>query len=729
MASFLLTDVSTSPSPVPTFITPKQCVSHLKLLSAFAELRDVISNNDGLFGIFDEGGHQEGVPRDNYQYLVKEKRWAVYVARAVKRYTAWWFLCFPSQKPLLTMADIRMDEYANVVKPKKIVQWHEDILPPLDVLMVWHSHMLNPRKYLEDCLRHGKMSAWGASFPWELVDRQIDGIGFEYTENEEARRSFETRIGYSWDNLLDPLTTTVLCPNCDAEVVVGWTTGPETGVKLPFDSCTGLADKGFRATCHNCKYLSDHDRLKLAKWRQDVRSLLEQDRPMPGCFYNIRGVPFPVSESWKEASFLYPSQLIRVVADDMLALTDPKADTCHSIAAVRDYLEERVRERRVLQMAHDSRFAKVRPIRAEKLCIRRMMSRYWDNSSPFSLDLQGAVIRQGKFVQQMDRINWIRSPTLHATIKRLVEKYRVFFKLMADNPRHMAVPTLDVDLAWHTHQLSPMQYYDYSTSSASSPLRFIDHNDKVDELELTIGFEWTCKAYREATCGGIYSECVCWFCEAIRYPDIYGHFRSSIRWVSNTRKAVDDLHCQQDPVSKPGIGPHISLHSAVRLRNIPKADSIRREIRALQLLEAHRKSLRRAKKHARSPTNHRESPVALASAVAAVNSLILPTSPTTDNFISQDEVIMLSSVEDEVDPGNDMKSAEEVIANFFDSINQLDTVFQGRVALLLQLETVSLAGMRLLVVLLEGAVAVALEDVVEGEEAQDVVVVAEDPDM
>lgn len=53
-------------------------------------------------------------------------------------------------------------------------------------------------------------------------------------------------------------------------------------------------------------------------------------------------------------------------------------------------------------------------------------------------------------------------------------------------------------------------------------------------------------------------------------------------------------------------------------------------------------------------------------------------------------------------------------------------VFQGRVALLSRLGTVSLVGMRLFVVLLQGAVAVALEDVVEGEGeeegAQDVVV-------
>lgn len=34
-----------------------------------------------------------------------------------------------------------------------------------------------------------------------------------------------------------------------------------------------------------------------------------------------------------------------------------------------------------------------------------MMSRYWDNSSPFALDLVGAVVRQGTFFQKMDKLN------------------------------------------------------------------------------------------------------------------------------------------------------------------------------------------------------------------------------------------------------------------------------------------------------------------------------------
>nr|XP_001391574.2 hypothetical protein ANI_1_1760064 [Aspergillus niger CBS 513.88] len=601
MTSFILSDVPTSPSLVPTFITPKQCVTHLKLLSAFAELRDVISNNDGLFGLYDQGEHPENVARDNYQDLVREKRWAVYVARAVKRYTDWWFRCLPSQKPLPTMADIRKDAYAKVVKPKKIVQWHEDVLPPLDVLMVWHSHMLNPRKYLEDCIRYGKMCVWGARFPWELVDRQIDGATFEYTTTGKARRYFESQINSSWDNLFDPPTTTVPCPNCGIQIVVEWTMGKDLAdVKLPFEDFTGLADKGFRATCHNCQYLVDHDRLKLAKWRQDVRSLLEQNRPMPGCFYNLRGT-------------------------------------------------------------------------------RRF------------------------YIQQMDRTNWIRAPTLHATISRSIKKYSVFFGIMADNPKQMAVPTLDVDLAWHTHQLSPMQYYNCSVGLASSPLRFMDHNDKVDEVDLTIGFEWTCKAYREVTDGEIYSECVCWFCEAVRYPDLYGHFRSSLLWLSDARKAVEDLRRQHDHASKSDNGPHISVHSAVRPQKISEVDRIKRETRALQLLEAYRKSLRRAKKHSRSSK-------ALVSAIAAVNSVVLPTSPPTDTVISQDEIIWMVRL-----MGNGI-------------------VFQGRAVLLPRVGIVSLAGMHLLVGLLQGAV-VAPEDVVEeeeeeeGEGAQDAEAVAGDLDI
>ena len=98
------------------------------------------------------------------------------------------------------------------------------------------------------------------------------------------------------------------------------------------------------------------------------------------------------------------------------------------------------------------------------------------------------------------------------TMERLIVKYRRFIDIMVANPTHMAVPTLDVDLAWHTHQLSPQSYYGSTTTKAS---KFIDHDDKVSEDKLNTAFEWTSKTYQERY-NDVYSECTCWYCESIR---------------------------------------------------------------------------------------------------------------------------------------------------------------------------------------------------------------------
>lgn len=87
-------------------------------------------------------------------------------------------------------------------------------------------------------------------------------------------------------------------------------------------------------------------------------------------------------------------------------------------------------------------------LRAERVSIRKMMSRYWGNSSVFALDLAGAVIRQGTFIEKMHSIDWIHSPALASTEERIIEKYKRYFAILAMHPNQVAVPTLDVDLAW-----------------------------------------------------------------------------------------------------------------------------------------------------------------------------------------------------------------------------------------------------------------------------------------
>lgn len=95
-------------------------------------------------------------------------------------------------------------------------------------------------------------------------------------------------------------------------------------------------------------------------------------------------------------------------------------------------------------------------------------------------------------------------------MEKLVVKYERFFDIAAKFLDEFVTPTLDVDLAWHTHQLSPSQYFDYSIAKTKI---FIDHNDKVDEEKLAESFDWMVKTYQQRY-GEVYSECFCWFCES-----------------------------------------------------------------------------------------------------------------------------------------------------------------------------------------------------------------------
>ena len=103
-----------------------------------------------------------------------------------------------------------------------------------------------------------------------------------------------------------------------------------------------------------------------------------------------------------------------------------------------------MKDRIAVMFVNDGRL----PGRAEKVAIRKMMASYWYNSSPFALDLVGAVIRQGSFIEKMHSINWLHSPALTSTMSRLIKKYERYFTIVAEYPSQVVVPTLDVDLAW-----------------------------------------------------------------------------------------------------------------------------------------------------------------------------------------------------------------------------------------------------------------------------------------
>lgn len=153
------------------------------------------------------------------------------------------------------------------------------------------------------------------------------------------------------------------------------------------------------------------------------------------------------------------------------------------------------------------------------------------------------------------QIDWLHSPAARDTMTRLIVKYTRFVKIMALHPNQIAVPTLDVDLAWHTHQLSPSVYAAWTSGKTR---QLIDHDDKIDESKLSTSFEWTSKTYQEMY-NEVYSECTCWYCESIRAAHV-----SNVGSIFRVSKSDKSTLCLP-----PFLFSSISFHLAGTLLTLP----------------------------------------------------------------------------------------------------------------------------------------------------------------
>lgn len=104
-------------------LRPSDLLAHLRLLGAFLRLRQDVYDHQSPAGIRMEG----------------HERWAVFLERAVYRFQCW--------------ASRMLSHSADDDDPTTTRSLAAEEYPPLDVVMVWHTYLLNPRTYYEDGLR------------------------------------------------------------------------------------------------------------------------------------------------------------------------------------------------------------------------------------------------------------------------------------------------------------------------------------------------------------------------------------------------------------------------------------------------------------------------------------------------------------------------------------------------------------------------------------------------
>ena len=143
----------------------------------------------------------------------------------------------------------------------------------------------------------------------------------------------------------------------------------------------------------------------------------------------------------------FPNRLLKLGLNvALIESTEARQHRGATVSDIRNVIEKGINDPVVLGKAGLTKGKRM--LRAERMSIRKMMSRYWENSSMLALDLIRAVIRQGTFIEKMHSIDWIHSPALASTQQRLMNKYDRYFAILARHPNQLVVPTLDIDLAW-----------------------------------------------------------------------------------------------------------------------------------------------------------------------------------------------------------------------------------------------------------------------------------------
>ncbi|KAL1958397.1 hypothetical protein VTO42DRAFT_4498 [Malbranchea cinnamomea] len=144
-------DVTAVPSPIRPLrlgeyadvetVTPDECIAHLKLLSAMTDLRDTISRTDGLFSVHDSQigpSSADGQQRAKALALLREKRWQIYVSRAVDRFTKWIQNCIRVDHGLgwnngvITMEEAEKAGCRAWTRWNYRIPWTVEMLPPLE---------------------------------------------------------------------------------------------------------------------------------------------------------------------------------------------------------------------------------------------------------------------------------------------------------------------------------------------------------------------------------------------------------------------------------------------------------------------------------------------------------------------------------------------------------------------------------------------------------------------
>ncbi|KAH8926003.1 hypothetical protein BT69DRAFT_1348341 [Atractiella rhizophila] len=562
---------STSPSfayqigrhAVPPLVQLGHVLGHLKLLGVFHKLRKDVkcSRQEELLvnlpSLNPTLTASLATPSQGHVYVPAEVTWAIYLSRAVHRFELWCTKVLRSQS----------GQGHDRLQPEEY--------PPLDVLLVWHSFLLNPRAYYEESLGNQlvqRLHFLGGIPLSEMVklhlsrsistdekrfQHSVIADDFSYCPSPQAKSN--------WENCVDgePFVMSMpkpsdrhkfLCPGCRCEH------------STPYVSSSGMgwAQSSFEFRC-SCRIVITKSTFAVRRLAAVVKERVHHEGwtatsegkskgigkvPLGSCLMGTILGPDGVPDAGRAESL--NRKWIRPFHEAVKA--DP---TIFGIAAGLGWNLESAEKSLVAARA------KSKDDEAKVKAVHRILAAY---RQPFvSIDLTAAVNRQFKFIESMHELGWLAPRAAEeaaAFVNKAISRYHNFLNLMIDpNITNFLVPTLDIDLVWHTHQLQDILYRKHTLLLLN---HIPDHDDKVEENTLATAFKETAKAWKK-NFGADYYNCGCMAPQDSLWSTLRAKFKTKPQSSPSANSSSSSLLSTGASITDPAT--HASSHNAVRITN------------------------------------------------------------------------------------------------------------------------------------------------------------------
>ncbi|RUS22430.1 hypothetical protein BC937DRAFT_89246 [Endogone sp. FLAS-F59071] len=325
---------------------------------------------------------------------------------------------------------------------------HKVPVPPTDVLLIWHAHMISPWKYYEDIAR-----LYGIESPLLHEDFPLHMVSTSSDIPSSSTITFHGNDEVLWNTVVtkdkDLKDITIECPWC--------------ANKCTFSSYKYIAflkgDIIDPMECSQCHAKFTIDNLSAKRFVKDLeRALNDEPFYLGGTILDYQTGRVDSRQAKRILRFLFPHQTNET---RWLVRLGSASDTCHweAILDVFHSIESDLQKKDWIVDA-----------------LKRIRKSYQDIICPYSLDLVEAVQRHRQFTEKV--INptpaWCNARTLDNAIYR----YLAFLRLLNENPSKLLVTTLDIELVRHTHMLFPHHYREYTYDLFH---RVVIHDDTVPD--------------------------------------------------------------------------------------------------------------------------------------------------------------------------------------------------------------------------------------------------------